>query len=257
MRKGHQGDGEHRRPALRLVVQSRPLYNGSVANNGDTQGALAVVTYPAPHGIEAETLSEGDVVDFGRGAECPIRFGYAPQPDQDVPRIAGQFIVMNNRVFIESSAKIGHRALEVRTGSRVVQIAIGEGYSPNDPKFEVLVRGSAAPWKLSVTVRSEAVLRSDADAADPPTTHYALDLTRLQLAVLETYCEPLRRGRIEPATHKEVAAALNYHPNHVREALYQIWTQMFEQGVPMPDISDKRMAVVEAARVHGILAPGP
>jgi hypothetical protein len=253
--KGHGSADSHERLTLRLVLWGQPLYNASVAKGGSTQEALAVVTYPAPHGIEAETLSEGDVVDFGRGAECPIRFGYAPQPDQDVPRIAGQFIVMNNRVFIESSAKIGHRALEVRTANRSVQIAIGEGYSPRDPKFEVLVRGAAAPWKLGVTVRSEAVLRASSDATDPPTAHYTLNLTHLQLAVLETYCEPLRRGRIEPATHKEVASVLSYHPNTVREALYEIWTQMFEQGVPMPDISDKRMAVVEAARVHGILTP--
>jgi hypothetical protein len=50
-----------------------------------------------------------------------------------------------------------------------------------------------------------------------------------------------------------VAAALNYHPNTVREVLYEIWALMFAEQIPMPDVSDKRVAVVEAARVHGML----
>jgi hypothetical protein len=99
-------------------------------------------------------------------------------------------------------------------------------------------------------------MRDRTDTTDPPTSHYALDLTDLQRTVLDTYFQPLRQGRIEPATHREVAVKLSYHPNTVREALYEIWTLMFQQGVPMPDISDKRVAVVEAARVHGILATG-
>jgi hypothetical protein len=223
-----------------------------VANSKSAGEALAVVTYPAPHGVEAETLHEGDVASFGRGAECLVRFGYAPQPDQDVPRIAGQFIVMNKRVFIESSARIGHRALEVRASHRTVQIPIGEGYSPRDSKFDVLVRGTTAPWKLTVTIRTQPDMVSRPEASDPPTYHYTLGLTDLQRAVLEAYSEPLKLGRLEPATHREVAANLNYHPNTVREALYEIWTLMFEQGVPMPDLSDKRVAVVETARIHGL-----
>jgi hypothetical protein len=39
----------------------------------------------------------------------------------------------------------------------------------------------------------------------------------------------------------------------VREILYEIWARMFAQQVPMPDVSDKRVAVVEATRVHGLL----
>jgi hypothetical protein len=223
-----------------------------VATSKSAAEALAVVSYPAPHGIEALTLREGDVVSFGRGVECRVRFGYAPQPDQDVPRVAGQFIVMNDRVFIKSSAMIGHRALEVHASDRTVHIPIGEGYSPRDTKFDVVVRGTTAPWQLNVTVRTRSDMRGRPDASDPPTSHYTLGLTDLQRAVLEAYSEPLERGKSGPATHRDVATKLNYHPNTVREALYEIWTLMFEQGVPMPDISDKRIAVVVAAKVHGL-----
>lgn len=108
-------------------------------------------------------------------------------------------------------------------------------------------------WKLGITVR-ESVGSNTADRSqDPPTKRFSLDLTESQYAVLTAYCEPPSRGRSEPATHKEVAAALNYHPNTVREILYEIWARMFAQQVPMPDVSDKRVAVVEATRVHGLL----
>ena len=236
-----------------LAEVNRALYTACVADSGKSQNVLAVITYPAPHGIEAETLCGGDIVAFGRGADCRVRFGYAPQPDKDVPRVAGHFVVMNNRVFIESSATVGHRALEVRTSDRTVQIPIGEGYSPRDMRFDVMVRGQTAPWKLGVTVRLPSKVSRDLEAADPPTAHYTLELSEFQRAVLDAYFfQPIRQGRVEPATHREAAGDLNYHPNTVREALYEIWTLMFEQGVPMPDISDKRVAVIEAARIHGM-----
>ena len=214
---------------------------------------VALVTFPAPHGIEAVTLIEGSVVSFGRGIDCEIRFGFAPQPDQEVPRLAGQFAVINRRVFVESAATIGHRAIEVRSDEQAVQVPVGEGYSPRQSHFDVLVRGTASPWKLHVTVRSEPQLHGRHDAIDPPTSHYSLSLTDLQRTVLSSYARPLKNGRMEPATHKDVAGELSYHPNTVREALYEIWAMMFEQGIPMPDISDKRFAVVEAARIHGLL----
>lgn len=217
------------------------------------RGAAAVVTYPAPHGIEAETLFPGEYVPFGRGAECRLRFGYAPQPDRDVPRLAGHLVVSDGRVFVESAGTVGHRALEVRTPQRTVQIAIGEGHSPRVGRFDVVVRGSVQAWILGVTVRPTANPQSASTGDDPPTSHYVLDLTLTQRMVLEAYCAPLREGRIEPATHREVATALSYHPNTVRECLYEIWAKMFEQGIPMPEVSDKRSAVVEATRVHGLL----
>jgi len=214
----------------------------------------AVVTYPAPHGTEALTLSEGDSVSFGRSADCQVRFGYAPIPDDGVPRVAGRLLAAGQRVFVESTAQPGHRALELRGANGTsAQIPHGEGFSPRESQFEILVRGGTAVWKLGVTVRVP-LDRSDGDrSCDPPTNRFDLGLTDLQQAVLDAYCEPLTRGRVEPATHRDVASALNYHPNTVREILYEIWALMFAQQVPMPDVADKRVAVVEAARVHGLL----
>jgi hypothetical protein len=222
--------------------------------DGGGQGpAVAIVTYPAPHGVEAETLYPGDYVPFGRGAECRLRFGYAPQPDRDVPRLAGHLVVSDGRVFVESAGTVGHRALEVRTTQRSVQIPIGEGHSPREGHFEVIVRSSVRSWTLGVTVRPPATPLQGSSSDDPPTSRYVLDLTGTQRTILATYCAPLRDGRVEPATHREVANALNYHPNTVRECLYEIWAKMFEQGIPMPEVSDKRSAVVDATRIHGLL----
>jgi hypothetical protein len=213
----------------------------------------AVVTFPAPHGTDAITLCDDDAATFGRGAECRIRFGYAPVPDEGVPRVAGSLLAVNGRIFIESATQPGHRALELRTNGATTQIAAGEGFSPRDSQFDLFVRGEDSVWRLGVTVREmvESLVGQSFD--DPPTKRFSLELSDSQYAVLAAYCEPPSRGRSEPATHKEVAAALNYHPNTVREILYEIWARMFAQQVPMPDVSDKRVAVVEATRVHGLL----
>lgn len=217
---------------------------------GETE--RAVVAFPAPHGVDAVTLCDDSTTAFGRGAECEVRFGYAPTPDNALPRTAGRLVVANHRVFVESAAQEGHRALELITADGIRQLGAGEGFSPRDNHFEVLIRGEKT-WKLAVTVRSDDLPAAPHSTPDPPTRRFSLDLTEQQFAVLTAYCEPPGRTRAEPATHKEVAAKLNYHPNTVREILYDIWAKMFEQQVPMPDVSDKRIAVVEAARNHGLL----
>jgi hypothetical protein len=221
--------------------------------SGRSSTAVAGVTYEAPQGSEALELFEGDVVSFGRGSECAIRFGYAPQPDQEVPRVAGQFVVLNQRVFIQSADKLGHRALEIESKNQSVQVPLGEGYSSRESRFDVVVRGLNKSWRLRVTTRAPQIVQGLEDGDDPPTTNFTLDLTEFQWRVLRAYAEPIRMGRIEPATHKEVATELSYHPNTVRETLYGIWLIFFEQGVPMLDVDDKRVAVVEASRVHGHL----
>jgi hypothetical protein len=227
-----------------------------VAGSKRVNAGRAVVTFPAPHGTDAVTLCDGETATFGRGAECRIRFGYAPVPDQGVPRVAGSLVAVNRRIFIESALQPGHRALELRGSGGTTQIPAGEGFSPREARFDLFVRGEDSVWKLGVTVRTAVEPAEPAEPGrfdDPPTKRFSLDLTESQYAVLAAYCEPPHRGRSEPATHKEVAAALNYHPNTVREILYEIWARMFAQQVPMPDVSDKRVAVVEATRVHGLL----
>jgi hypothetical protein len=213
----------------------------------------AAVTYPAPHGTESFLLRDGDVVAFGRGVDCPIRFAYAPIQDDAVPRKAGQLVVANQRVFVEGMDAPGRPAIEIAVaGSPPVAIALGEAHSPREAEFAVHVRGTERIWKLTVAVRGDEPARPS-DLAGPPTRTYELALTPMQEKVVAAYLEPRRRGRLEPATHREVATRLSYHPNSVREALYEVWSRMFAAGIPMPDISDKRIAVVEAIRVHGLL----
>jgi hypothetical protein len=197
-------------------------------------------------------LFEGDVIAFGRSSECGIRFGYAPVPDEGVPRIAGKFVVADHRVFLEASDTLGHRAIEVRTEGRSIQIPFGEGYSSREQSYDVLVRGTSTAWRLRLSTRTREKIQELAEGGDLPTMHLSIELSDAQWLVLRAYYEPIRLGRLEPATHREVASTLNYHPNTVRESLYGIWDLFFEQGVPMLDV-EKRVAVVEAARVHGML----
>jgi hypothetical protein len=125
-------------------------------------------------------LLDGDVFDFGRGVDCPIRFAYAPIQDDAVPRLAGQLVVANQRVFVEGVDAPGRPAIEIAVpGSPAVPVALGEAHSPRAPRFAVHVRGTNQIWKLVVTVRADgAALRrepvgpprgptcsSDADAA--------------------------------------------------------------------------------------------
>jgi hypothetical protein len=215
----------------------------------------AAVTYPAPHGTESFLLRDGDVVGFGRGVECAIRFAYAPIQDDVVPRLAGQLVVANQRVFVEGVDAPGRPAIEIAVAdSPSVPVALGEGHSPRASRFSIHVRGTDQVWKLTVTVRAEDPL-TRRDLAGPPTRTYELALTPMQKKVVAAYLEPMQRGRLEPATHREAAARLSYHPNSVREALYDVWSRMFAAGIPIPDLSDKRIAVVEAIRIHGLLRP--
>jgi len=228
-------------------------YDLVVRGGGSEAAERAVVTYSAPHGTDSVTLRDGDIARFGRGSDCEIRFGYAPRPDQGLPRVAGRLVAANGRVFVESSGDTSHRALTIRSAEgTTASVGVGEAYSPREHSFEILIPGDGAPWCLTVTVRAVEAT-SGGGSADPPTKHYTLALTPLQERVLAAYAEPVRRGGREPATHQQVATALNYHTNTVRNALYEIYNKMFEQQIPMPDVTDKRFAVVDAARAHGLL----
>jgi hypothetical protein len=108
-----------------------------------------------------------------------------------------------------------------------------------------------------VTMPSQADLFRRPDATDLPTSHHALELTALQPQSQEAHFQPLRQGRLEPATQQTACHQRQLSPNTVREAHWEIWTLMFEQSMRMPDTSDNRVAVVEAARVHGLLPVEP
>jgi hypothetical protein len=183
-----------------------------------------------------------------------VRFGYAPIADVGVPRVAGRFVVAGERVFVESVDVTGRRSLEIIAAGRPpVLLGVGDGFAPSEPEFRVMVHGEQQAWTLSVVVRRD-MPDSSRSGWEPPTRSFELRLTDMQRRVVAAYIEPLRHGRVEPATHREVATALSYHPNSAREALYEVWAKMFAAGIPMPDVSDKRVAVVEAVRLHRLLA---
>lgn len=218
------------------------------------QGAgHAAVTFEAPHGTESRVLCDGEIVQFGRSAECPIRFAYAPLVDAGVPRVAGRLILAGGRVFVEASDAAGRPALEVvASGRPPVLLAAGDGFAPAESQFRIIVHGQSATWPLDVAAAARSTT-SSSDAGEVPTARHSLELTDAQRRVIEAYIAPLQRGRLEPATHREVAERLGLHQNTAREVLYSVWSSLFSAGIPMPDVADKRVAVVEAIRLHRLL----
>lgn len=215
--------------------------------------ACAAVTYPAPHGTESFVLSDGTTVEFGRGGTCPIRFAYAPVADECVPRVAGRLVVASERVFVEATDAAGRSALEILTDGRPpVLVAAGDAFAPREQAFTVTVRGTNQNWLLHVVVRPRVCVAVE-PGVDAPTKVHALALSDRERRVVEAYVAPLIQGRLEPATHNEVAQVLHYHPNSAREVLYDVWSKLFAAGVPMPDVTDKRVAVAEAVRLHRLL----
>lgn len=217
------------------------------------KGAVAAVTFPAPHGTEVVVLAPNQSVTFGRSSNCDIRFAHAPIADDGVPRVAGRLIATAGRVIVESLPGDGRRSLEINADGQPSRLlVVGEAYSPATQEFRITVYGDQQGWPLLVAVRGEDTELAPGDD-EHPTRHIEVVFTPMQEKVLRAYVEPVRRGRLEPATHREVADQLGYHVNSVREALYEAWARLFAANVPMPDVSDKRVAVVEALRLHGML----
>ena len=219
-------------------------------------GTIAGVCFEGPQGMESEVLREGDTAAFGRAASCRVRFAFAPVAALGVSREAGRFVVAAGRVFVEASAVDGHRAIEVfAPGRPPVLVAPGDAFCPAEQEFRVVVHGEMRTWPLEITTRSETgpTIGHAASRLDDPTTRTEIVFTEAQRRVLEAYLAPIRRGRIEPATHREVADVLGCHPNSAREVLYAVWAKLFAAAIPMPDVADKRVAVAEAIRAHRLL----
>jgi hypothetical protein len=215
---------------------------------------LAAVTFEAPHGVDSVVLGGSDVVEFGRGGSCRIRFAYAPLVDAGVPRVAGRLVAAAGRLFVEAPEGAGRSALEVVVEGRPpVLVGAGDAFGPSENEFRIRVHGEQRTWPLDVVVRPPSA-RASASGTDVPTRRHELTLTDAQRRVIDAYLEPMRRGRLEPATHREVAEVLNCHQNSAREVLYSVWGALFGAGVPMPDVADKRVAVAEAIRLHRLLS---
>lgn len=211
---------------------------------------LATVTFPGPDGGTIErTIDDGEVVPFGASGECGIRFGHAPVRDRAVPGIAGRFLAAGSRLVVECAERPGYRALEVVIPGRAGRlIPLGEAWSPRDRRFAVLVGGSQPTrWRMDVVARRQTVPRG---RCAEPTGLERVELDDADLELLTAYAG---RNQLEPATHREVGQRLHMDYNTARNKLYRLWSLFFAAELPMPDVQDKRIAVVECARIHGLL----
>jgi hypothetical protein len=218
---------------------------------------LARITYPGPDGSAIDTtMDDGAIVAFGASRECGVRLGYAPVRDARVPGIAGRLLTIGSRLIVECAESDGYRALEVRVPHEPTRLVpLGEAFSPRRREFSIFLPGSRSTmWRLDVTVRRRAIARG---TATEPTGLPPVRLADADRALLACYAAPLRRGLLEPATHTQVADALNVDYNTARNRLYEIDRKFFAAELPMPEVSDRRIAVVECARAHGLLPDDP
>jgi hypothetical protein len=223
----------------------------SSADGGEA--VLAAVVFEGPHGTDGLLITSamGPAVPFGRGGHCPIRFGHGPDHDARLARQAGTLVVAGERLAVESSPLPDHLPVQVVLAGRPpVELSQGELYAPAATEFDVVVRGERV-W--SITVRNALRGQPSVPASDEPLTQRPeFSLSGHERQVLNAYVGPLREGRLEPATHAEVAEMLSYSVSKVRSDLYGIWAKMVAGGLPVPAYADKRVAVARAALANGV-----
>lgn len=210
---------------------------------------LAMVTFPAPHGTDSVALGEGDEATFGRGADCTIRFGFAPSIDASLPRLAGAFYLRHGRVSVECSER-NQFAFELLAPGRPPQtVAVGSSMGPAEPQFAVIIPTPDRRWRLEVFTRPRAVpaLSSTTDAQ---TRALELTMTATEQKIVDAYLAPMRQGSLAPDSHSRAAAAVNYSESYTRKVIYDIYGRMFAAGVPLIPVDDKVQAVAHAMLHH-------
>ena len=215
----------------------------------------ATAVFDAPHGPEALQLSDGETAPFGRASDCRIRFAYAPEPDLVVHGVAGRFLVAGERVVVEAAANAKPLTVVPNVGPRSL-VGVDEAFSPRARKFEVLVPGAnATAWRLRVAVRSDVVVERLA-GPDPKSFTPTLEFGERDWDLLRAYAEPMLTGGLAPQTHDNVAARLNLSRTVVRRRVYDLWADLFEAGIVMPDVNDKHLAAVQGLLLYGYLGRG-
>lgn len=212
----------------------------------------ASVVFDAPHGPEAIQIADGEAAPFGRAMACKVRFAYAPEPDLHVHGIAGRFLVFGDRVTVETAPNAKPLTLVPSEGSRAI-VGVDEAHSPRCRTFEVLVPGAdLGTWRLRVAVRSNEVVER-LTGPDPKTHTPTLDFGEADWKILRAYAKPILEGGSSVETHQEVAQKLHYSKSWVRRRVYELWSDMFEAGVVMPDVKDKVQAAVHGVLLNGLL----
>lgn len=210
---------------------------------------VAIVTFPAPHGTDSVALGEGDEATFGRGADCRVRFGFAPTIDTSLARLAGSFYVRHGRVSVECGER-NRFGFELLAPGRPPQtIAVGSSIGPAEPQFSVIVPTPDRRWRLEVFTRPRTAPTVTA-TADVHTRALELAMTATEQRIVEAYLAPMRQGSLAPESHSRAADAVNYSESYTRKVIYDIYGRMFAAGVPLISVDDKVQAVTHAMLHH-------
>lgn len=207
-------------------------------------------------------LHDGDVAAFGRGVDCALRFGHAPVRDRALLHVCGWLLVAHGRIIVQAAEhpvangtdpSVIHRPLVVTPDlGQPRYLSSGELWGPNAEIFTVTATGEQS-WSLDV-VNFRDIGSASQRGAPPPSVVHRVELDDELWAVLEAYAEPVRRGERMPATHDQVAAAINWNRMTARRRLERIYDEFYLRRIEMPDVADMRVKVVEAALSHGLLA---
>lgn len=206
------------------------------------------------------SLFDGDVITFGRGVDCELRFGHAPVIDRSLSRRCGALVVANGRIAVQAAERVSsdcdaatiRRPVTVKVDNGPSRpLASGEIWGPNAEIFTVSVCGEST-WLLDVVNFRDGGF-TPLTTGDPPSVMPRVELTDELWQVLRAYAEPMLRGERFPATHEQVAERINWNRMTARRRLERIYDEFYLRRIDMPDVADMRIKVVEAALSHGLL----
>lgn|GEM_PF-1896327 len=220
----------------------------------------AVATFLRDKRPVALPILDGEIVPFGRGNPGDpkhIRIGNWPKPaDLSVPRTAGYLIAVNQRIIVDCAEPIADRQivpvplLIEQAGESDYLMPVGTAFAPAVRRFAVYLqslKGSLFSIEIAVRPRSFVPL-----PLGEPSIRQVITLTEEEREVVRRYREPISDGEQAPASHTQVAAALEAHRNTAANRITAVWDKLWDSGVPMHQSTDKATAVIRTLAAHGI-----
>jgi hypothetical protein len=195
-------------------------------------------------------LEAGREITFGRAPGNDVRLGHAPLLDSLVPRYAGVVFECRGQLLVKNLDD--QLAFDLRSEGRgPVPVTPGMVAGPPEREFDIVVHGTVR-YTIAVTNLGRAAVRTytpDDVVDEQPPTGARVELTDRQRQILNAYVTPVLHGG-SPASHSQVASALNLSRALVRLECNRIWSKMLLAGVPMRDFTDARDQIVDAWLRH-------
>ena len=191
------------------------------------------------HGDVARQLAPGEEMTFGRGLHVDLRLAADP-PDLLVSRRAGLIRCLPDAVLVSNVSSRGTLRLSA-SGAPSREIGPGEAITSEPHRtFRVTVVGNyGRTYDLDVDARAlptpGVALAAVVPGPDQTVATSPIELSATQRRVLSALCAPLLKtvgAPANPASAREIGAALGLQPNYVRNVLKEIREELSSYGVP-------------------------